>query len=255
MIYYQVYKRQKTFIEKEDILKMYSNSLSHKTKILIEAGNIIIAMLLLLFLGITIKTWGFGFETLLLLIFAFYLMITISITILEIEFDLEFLVAIMIPIALGCLVPNLTLWILMVFLCCLIIIIKIRMEKRQEINQVIDSVKNFTEALFGEIYGPVVLIGTIVFAIVFHPFANWIEIAYIIMLILVEILLCLLVANKEKIASISDGTIMPLFLFIITILILVIYYLGFIEIVFIAIGLSFLLYSVIKIQITIKRDD
>ncbi len=235
---------------------MYSNNVVYRIRGLIEAGNIIITMLLLLFLGVTIETWGISIETEFLWIAIFFALLVVSMFILEVEIlEWEFLIILM-PLVLGMILRvGLLIEILLIFCSCLFLTVFIVKQERQEINQAIDSVRDFTDALFGEIYGPVILIGTFVFAIAFYPFTNLVEIAYIIMLILIEILLCLLVANKEKIANINNVIIMPLFLFIMTILILVIYYLGFIEIVLIVIALSLLMYSIIKIKIVNIGND
>ncbi len=208
---------------------MYSNNVMYRIKRLIEARNIITTMLLLLFLGITIKCWGFSAETAFVWVAIFFALLFSSMFILRIVIQNFVFIIILLPFAIGMILGGgLIIQILMLFASCLFFTIYIVKQLEQEIDRAIENVKDFTEALFGEIYGPVVLIGTFVFAIAFYPFANLTEIAYIIMLILVEIILCLLVANKEKIASINDKIIMPLFLFIVTILILVIYYLGFI---------------------------
>ena len=252
---YTVYKRQKTFIKKEK-LKVYKNNMTYRMRRLINAENIIITTLLLLFLGITVRAWGFSLETKFLWVAIFLLLLVSSMFLLDKketigwEFSIIFILFVISIMFEGRLLSQ----ILFIFCSCLFLTIFIVKQQEQKINQIIDSVKDFTEALFGEFYRTIVLIGTFVFAIAFYPFAsNWTEIAYIIMLILVEIILCLLVKNKEKIASGRIDIIAALLLFTITILILAIYYLGFIEIVFIAIGLSFLLYSITKIVST--RDD
>ena len=235
---------------------MYSNNVICRIRRLIEAGNIIITMLLLLFLGVTIETWGISIETEFLWIAIFFALFVVSIFILKIEIPDSTFVIVIMPLVLGMILRmGLLAEILLISCSCLFLTVFIVKQERQEINQAIDSVGDFTDALFGEIYGPLVLMGTFAFAIAFCPFTNWTGIAYIIMLILIEIILCLLVANKEKIANINNGIIMPLFLFIMTILILVLYYLGFIEIVLIVIALSLLMYSIIKIKIVNIGND
>ena len=235
---------------------MYSNNTTYRLKReMTDTGNIITAVLLLLFLGVTIKAWGISIETQLIWIVAFFALLLSSMFVFEIEIeDLKFF-TIFLPLFIAMILEGLLVDILMMFSSCLILTIFIVKQRKEEINQAIENTVNLVKTLLGEMYGPIVVISTAVFILVFGILGEYFLAIFMFVVLLTETFTYLFVAmpKERQEALLNIKTILLLLVSLIAVSILALHYIGLLEIAMLLIIISSMGYCIYKAYIL--RND